>query len=137
MTYQSQLRVLSFTLAGFLLGGLAEAQVVQRVNVMPGYPNAPRTSIDQRRLVRPGVHLILWGSANDGDSTANGMDYTWTVTPGADVAFTDDGSLSDSILDDDYISEEVTFTLLNGATNGLAEATLTVTDGVNTLSDTV
>ena len=137
MTYQSHLRVLSFTLASFLVGGAAQAQVVQRVNVMPGYPNAPRTSIDQRRLVRPGVHLILWGSANDGDSTANGMDYTWTVTPGADVAFTDDGSLSDSILDDDYISEEVTFTLLNGATNGLAEATLTVTDGVNTLSDTV
>lgn len=137
MTYQSQLRVLFFTLAGFLVGGFAEAQVVQRVNVMPGYPNAPRTSADQRRLVRPGVNLILWGSANDGDSTANGMDYTWTVTPGADVAFTDDGSLSDFIFDDDYISEEVTFTLLNGATNGLAEATLIVTDGVNTFSDTV
>jgi choice-of-anchor A domain-containing protein len=137
MISQISRSVLSVSIASFFLGAAAQAQVVQRVNVMPGYPNAPRTSIDQRRLVRPGVHLILWGSANDGDSTANAMDYTWVVTPGADVAFTDDGSLSDSILDDYYISEEVTFTLLNGATNGLAEATLTVTDGVNTFSDTV
>ena len=108
---------------GFLFEGSASAQVVQRVNVMPGYPNAPRVSRAQRRLVRPGSILTLWGSANDGDSTANGLDYTWTVSPGADVAVTDDGSLSDAIWSDSFISEEVTFSLLNGATSGLAEAT--------------
>jgi len=128
---------LLLAVGAFLFGGSASAQVVQRVNVMPGYPNAPRTSADQRRLVRPGAHLILWGSANDGDGTANGLNYTWAVTPGADVAVADDGSLSDAILNDDDIQEEVTFTLLNGATSGLAEATLTVTDGVNTFLDTV
>jgi len=122
---------------GFLFGGSASAQVVQRVNVMPGYPNAPRVSMDQRCLVRPGSILTLWGSANDGDGTANGLDYTWSISPGTDVAVTDDGSLSDPIFNDDYIPEDVTFSLLNGATSGLAEATLTVTDGVNTFSDAV
>ena len=122
---------------GFLFEGSASAQVVQRVNVMPGYPNAPRISADQRRLVRPGTELSLWGSANDGDGTAHGMTYTWTVTHGADVSFVDDGSLSGSIFNDSFIREAVTFSLLNGATSGLAEATLTVSDGVNTLFDTV
>ena len=131
MKNQSQLSVLSLSLASFLLGGTAEAQV-QSVNVMPGYPNAPRTSIDQRRLTRPGSSLLLWGNANEGSGTANGFDYTWTVLPGTNVAFTDDGSLSGVIVEDSFIDEEVTFSLLNGATSGLAEVMLSVTDGATT-----
>ena len=35
------------------------------VNVMPGYPNVPHTSPDERRQVRPGTTLILWGNRDD------------------------------------------------------------------------
>ena len=51
---------LLLAVAAFMVDGRVSAQV-QRVNVMPGYPNAPRTSPAQRRPIRPADTLILWG----------------------------------------------------------------------------
>lgn len=137
MTTLTRTPSLLLAISALLVGGAANAQVIEHVNVMPGYPNAPRTSPDQRRLARPGVGIALWGNANNGDGTASGMTYTWTVTPGTDVDFVDDGSLTGPIAMDHYIEEGVIFNLLNGATSGLAVATLSVTDGTSTREDTV
>jgi hypothetical protein len=128
--------VLLLALAVCVTEGRATAQV-QRVNVMPGYPNAPRVDPGQRRPVRPAATVILWGSANDGNGSANGFTYTWEVIPGVDVFVTNDGSLTGGIGDDSFITEEVAFSLLNGATRGTASATLRVTDGVQTRESTV
>jgi hypothetical protein len=128
--------VLLFALSAFTIEGRSFAQVT-RVNVMPGYPNAPRTSPAQRRPVRPNDTLILWGSANDGVGTANGYTYTWSITTGPDLTYVDDGSLTGPVQDDSYITEEIAFSLMGGATSAIATATLSVTDGTLTMQDTV
>ena len=136
MSSTLRIPILLLVVAAFVVDGRVTAQV-DRVNVMPGYPNAPRTDPGERRPVRPTATLILWGSANDGDGTANGYTYTWSVTPSPDFMIVDDGSLTGQIQDDSYITEEVSFSLLNGVTKALASATLSVTDGVMTKQDTV
>ena len=105
--------VLLLVLSAFTVEGRSFAQVT-RVNVMPGYPNAPRTSPAQRRPVRPNDTLILWGSANDGLGTANGYTYTWSISHGPDLMYVDDGALTGPVADDSYITEEIAFSLMGG-----------------------
>ncbi len=109
------------------------AQLTQ-VNVMPGAPNPPRV---EPHPARPGVGTLVWGNANGGDPVAVGWNYTWSFGPNPNVLITDDGSLSGVIAQPRFIVEEVTFTLIGATTKEVVDATLTVTDGTTTLSDTV
>ena len=91
-----------------------------RVNVMPD------------RQVRPSVSLPVFGNAGNsggiGNGSANGETYTWSFSANADVSVAHDGSLTGTVGNDHHITENVTFTLLNG-TRELITATLTVDDG--------
>ncbi len=97
------------------------------VHVMPGYPNAPHTTPAQRRPVRGGVATDIWGSANRGDGTTLGSNYTWSFSANPNVTITTDGDgLSGIIIDDKFIAESVTFALLGGSTEEIVRATLTI-----------
>lgn len=106
------------------------AVAADRVNVMPD------------RQARPGATVLVFGNAGSGggiaDGTANGEQYTWSFAANPDVQINHDGNLSGVVGDDRYIVEPVSFTLLNGSTRTLVEATLTVDDGAGNIdSDTV
>lgn len=122
-------RVLATLLAGALLCASADAQV--RVNVMPGYPNAPKISPAERVIARPGKPVIVWGNANGGAATAVGATYTWTFGENANLAIQTDGSLSGTVTNARFIYEEVTFQLQNGSTLETVGATLLVDHGAS------
>ncbi len=118
--------------AAALAAGLAPFTSAQtQVNVMPGYPNAPKISPAERAIARPGVPVIVWGNANQGASSAVGAIYTWTFGTNSNLQVSHDGSLTGTVTDARYIYEEVTFQLLNGSTLETVGATLTVDHGVN------
>lgn len=116
-----------------LLTTTASAQLTQ-VNVMPGFPNGPRTL---PHPARPSAGTLVWGNANGGDPSALGYTYTWSFAPNPNVAITDDGNLSGIVTDPKFIVEEVDFALLGAVTMETVVATLTVFDGFTTLTDTV
>ncbi len=120
------------------VGDTCDAQMTC-VNVMPGYPNAPNSCPHQRRPVRPGTPVIVFGNANGGRGTAIGATYTWTFSANPNVSIIDDGNgLTGAVVDDKFIYEEVTFQLLNGSTLEDIAATLTVDGGAAGVdSDTV
>lgn len=100
-----------------------------RVNVMPGYPNAPKLDPGERAPARPGEAFLVWGNANGGDGSAIGCNYTWSFSPNPNLAIQDNGDLSGVVDDDRLIDVEVTFQLLNGKLLEIVGATLTVDDG--------
>lgn len=110
-----------------------------RVGIMPGYPNSPHCDPSAKRKVRPGVPVIVWGNANGGGGTANGLAYAISFTPNPNVSVTAIAPpLTGTITNDRYIYEEVTFTLLGGSTNECITAKLAVTfPGPVVLSKTV
>lgn len=119
--------------AATLTTTVVSAQLTQ-VNVMPGFPNAPRTL---PHPARPGVGTLVWGNANGGDPSALGYNYTWSFAPNPNVSVVDDGNLSGVVTDPKFIVEEVTFNLIGATTLETVVATLSVNDGSTTLTDTV
>lgn len=109
-----------------------------RVNVMPGYPNAPKTDPSERRQVRPGVAFYVFGSAEGGVGLANGATYTWSfgANPNVQVVAVD-GNLSGTVANDRYIAEEVIFNLVGPTTVEILTATLAVSGAGGTGSDTL
>ncbi|MGE3167089.1 MAG: putative Ig domain-containing protein [Planctomycetota bacterium] len=97
-----------------------------QVHLMPGYPNAPFTDPGERKLVRPGVETMIWGSANHGDGSALGATYTFEILPNPDVTTFTDGSLTGIVVDDRLIHEFVTFELAPGVASSFVTVTLTV-----------
>lgn len=104
-----------------------------RVNVMPGYPNAPKLLPEERRQVRPSVQggvqnpYFIWGNANGGNGSANGATYTWTFSPNLNLQVVPvSPPLTGTVTNDRFIAEEVVFLLLNNSTRETVTATLTV-----------
>ncbi len=110
-----------------------------RVGIMPGFPNSPHCDPSEKRKVRPGVPVIVWGNANGGNGTALGNPYAFTFSANPNVLVTPvSPPLNGLITSDRYIYEEVQFTLLGGSTKECITATLSVTfPGPVTLSKSV
>jgi len=110
-----------------------------RVGIMPGYPNAPHCDPSEKRPVRPGVPVIVWGNANGGNGTAVGLPYVISFSANPNVSVVPVAPpLNGNITNDRYIFEEVTFNLLSGSTKECITAKLQVTfPGPVTLSKTV
>ncbi len=123
----------SWTLAVVVIASLAPAQL--RVGVMPGYPNAPKVTPEERRPVRPGVPTFVWGNANGGNGTANGASYTWSFSPNQNLSIvrvaggSPNGPFTGTVTNDRFIAEEIVFNLLNQSTRETVTATLTVDAG--------
>ena len=96
------------------------------VRTMPGYPNAPKISPQERHPARPGTEVVVWGNAE----VAAGASYTWSFSSNPNVRVIEDADgLSGSIADPRFVAEIVTFDLLNGSTKENVDATLVVDDG--------
>ena len=94
------------------------------VTAMPGYPNTPRLSPQQRHPVRPDSDVVVWGSLNHGDGTATGATYTWGFSHGPEVQVITDGDLAGSVNNTRFIPEIVRFELQGGATSAIVTAIL-------------
>lgn len=109
-----------------------------RVNVMPGYPNAPNLTPQERRQVRPSVSggvqnpYFVWGNVNGGQGNAPaGATYTWAFSSNQNLSVITDGSLTGAVTAANlsFVAEEVRFELLNASTRETVTATLTVDAG--------
>ena len=117
-------------LAGFALVVCSLVSLVPAqglvVRTMPGYPNAPKLSPQERHPVRPSTEVVVWGNAE----IAVGASYTWSFSSNPNVRVIEDADgLSGSIADPAFIAEVVTFELQNGSTKENVDATLVVDDG--------
>ncbi|MCA8959133.1 MAG: putative Ig domain-containing protein, partial [Planctomycetes bacterium] len=119
-----------FLLSGYVIEYERLPTSELRTHIMPGYPNAPKTDPGERRKVWSGVETLLWGSADNGDGTALGFSYAFTIEPNPNVTVVTDGDSSGVITDDRFIHEAVTLTLAGGSTSEFVAVTLTVDDGV-------
>ncbi|QDV05608.1 tRNA(Glu)-specific nuclease WapA precursor [Planctomycetes bacterium Poly30] len=116
--------------AAFALSAVSLAQSTT-VSVMPGYPNAPHLSPEERFFARENASVVLWGNVNQGLMVGAGATYEWVLSTNGNVSVTTDGSLAGTVTDAAFIPEEVSFALLNQSTREVVEATLIVDDGVN------
>ena len=122
-------RIATTSLLMFVLASMSAAQTPLRVNVMPGFPNAPHLQPEETHMVRPGFNCV-WGNVNGGfGALPAGATYTWSFASNQNLQINDDGDLSGSLTDVQDVCEIVEFVLLNNATRESVLATLTVDAG--------
>ncbi|MFT7668185.1 MAG: RHS repeat-associated protein [Planctomycetota bacterium] len=100
--------------------------------VMPGYPNAPHYTPDERKLVLEGRPTLIWGNASIENGSAIGETYTWTFgnNPNVEISVGGNlvlgGSVAGTITNEKFIYELMTFSLVAPSTSEILLATLRV-----------
>jgi hypothetical protein len=111
---------------------LVLAAAVIFVCTLPADAGVLRVVVEPDRQVRPDVTIDVWGAStvngagNLGDGSTGALGYAWSFGVNANVQVNDDGDLTGTVGNDKFISEPVSFTLLNSSTRELISATLTV-----------